>query len=1049
MRAVLKFTVQTAAAIFSGLAILFAAGAWRLSSGPVSLGFLAPYVEEAFEAEDLPYRVEFEDTVLTWAGWDRSLDVRAINVRTLTKDGQLVATVPEVSLGLSGLSLIDGVIAPTEVELMGARVDLVRDETGKVRLAVGDTGGDGSDEALDQLIADLLAPPRDDHPFGKLRRVSIIGADLTMDDLLRGISWRAPGTDLILDLDEEGISGQLTLKAEVGEETLELQALALYDRASETAETAVQFSALTPDRLVRYAPELAGIEGIAVPISGTLSFGLNRAFEVDGVDFDLSGGAGEIDLPDVFPNRVPVRRIVAKGSVDRLMTSLTLRKLEVVTDRPTLSLSGTISETAAGVGVQGTFAATDMPFKQLGNYWPEGLVGGGRSWILLNVTDGVISRFDAALDIKPGQFANQDFTDESVNGTFAFQDISVTYLHPMPPVVGVDGTARFTGSSLELDMTDGTIDGITAPRGTARLTDILSDQPHMVTVVEAAGAAREALELLDHPRLGLISKLGLRPDQVGGDVRTEFSLSFPLISDVTFDQIAVMAVAQLRDTSVADLFGRIDMAGGVLTASLDSNGLEIAGDIAIEGAPATITWREAFADDAPFRSRYEVSMALTEAAQGAFGLDFGAYAAGDFAMDLVYTSDDRGAPRATVFLDALNAELRVPELFWSKPTGEEGWVRLTMLFADDGTIGFPDVEIQSSDFHAQGSALLEPDFAGIRYLEARRLQHGVTDVAARIVPGRGGAPTEITVTGESVDLRPYLESLTEEGAGEPAPFTLSLSTKRAITRANQQITDVQARVINTAEGLRRATLEGTLVTGKLIHANLEPEGGKRRLVVRSDDAGAVSRAFDVYDNALGGTLDLQVVLHDDVPGEPVTGVVRIEDYRVINAPTLAELLSIALLTGILDALQGEGIAFSRFEMPFEITGDILTITDAKTSGPAIGITANGTVDLATEATDLSGTIVPAYAINSILGEVPLIGEILIGGEGEGLFAATYAVDGPLEEPTITVNPLAALAPGFLRNLFNIFEDSPDGSGPGDAATQRSSNPGDPLADDPR
>jgi hypothetical protein len=197
------------------------------------------------------------------------------------------------------------------------------------------------------------------------------------------------------------------------------------------------------------------------------------------------------------------------------------------------------------------------------------------------------------------------------------------------------------------------------------------------------------------------------------------------------------------------------------------------------------------------------------------------------------------------------------------------------------------------------------------------------------------------------------------------------------------------------------------------------------LVVRSDDAGAVARAFDVYDNALGGDLVMEATIHDDRPGHPVEGQIYVEDYRLINAPTLATILNIALLTGILDSLQGDGIAFSRLELPFTYVDDVITVKEAKTSGNSIGINASGTVDLGARNSDMRGTIVPAYTINSVLGNIPILGEILVGGKGEGLFAATFTVSGPIEEPTVVVNPLAALAPGFLRNLFSIF----DGAGP--------------------
>lgn len=71
-----------------------------------------------------------------------------------------------------------------------------------------------------------------------------------------------------------------------------------------------------------------------------------------------------------------------------------------------------------------------------------------------------------------------------------------------------------------------------------------------------------------------------------------------------------------------------------------------------------------------------------------------------------------------------------------------------------------------------------------------------------------------------------------------------------------------------------------------------------------------------------------------------------------------------------------------------------------------------------EVVDLRGTIVPAYAVNSLFGNIPLLGDLITGGEeGGGLFAATYTAKGPLTSPTVSVNPLSALAPSFLRKLF--------------------------------
>ena len=84
----------------------------------------------------------------------------------------------------------------------------------------------------------------------------------------------------------------------------------------------------------------------------------------------------------------------------------------------------------------------------------------------------------------------------------------------------------------------------------------------------------------------------------------------------------------------------------------------------------------------------------------------------------------------------------------------------------------------------------------------------------------------------------------------------------------------------------------------------------------------------------------------------------------------------------------------------------------------------GSIDMDANTIDLKGALVPAYALNSILGNIPIIGEFLQGGKGEGLFSATYSISGDLNEPKIDVNGWSALAPGFIRNLFEGEDTGP-------------------------
>ena len=90
---------------------------------------------------------------------------------------------------------------------------------------------------------------------------------------------------------------------------------------------------------------------------------------------------------------------------------------------------------------------------------------------------------------------------------------------------------------------------------------------------------------------------------------------------------------------------------------------------------------------------------------------------------------------------------------------------------------------------------------------------------------------------------------------------------------------------------------------------------------------------------------------------------------------------------------------------------------ARASGPSIGITTDGYVDRANDQIALQGAIAPLYGLNGVLGAIPLLGNVLVSKKGEGVFGITYRATGNADEPQVSVNPLAMLAPGIFRRVF--------------------------------
>jgi hypothetical protein len=229
--------------------------------------------------------------------------------------------------------------------------------------------------------------------------------------------------------------------------------------------------------------------------------------------------------------------------------------------------------------------------------------------------------------------------------------------------------------------------------------------------------------------------------------------------------------------------------------------------------------------------------------------------------------------------------------------------------------------------------------------------------------------------------------------------------------------------------------EGAIDGKASMRATLQTRDGRRFVDISSPDAGELGRATDLFTNGQGGTVSVRALIRDDIEGQPVTGRLQVDNFRVVNAPTLARILTLGSLTGIVDLLNGEGITFTQTVVPFKWEDKTLELREARAVG-TIGITLEGTVDTKGDNIDLNGTLVPARTLNAVLENIPILGQVLVGKKGEGIFAVTYGVNGPVEDPKIVVNPASMLAPGILRRMFTAGQgatppDEEDVFGAGD------------------
>ena len=143
------------------------------------------------------------------------------------------------------------------------------------------------------------------------------------------------------------------------------------------------------------------------------------------------------------------------------------------------------------------------------------------------------------------------------------------------------------------------------------------------------------------------------------------------------------------------------------------------------------------------------------------------------------------------------------------------------------------------------------------------------------------------------------------------------------------------------------------------------------------------------------------------------------------------------------------VAFDRLEVAFTRSGGRLDLRDGVVSGPSVGATIEGAIDFTRDQVALNGTFVPAYGLNNMFSRIPLFGPLLGGGANEGLIGINFRVAGPASAPLLTVNPLSAITPGFLRKIFGAADavSLPPQSAPADSPPAR--RPQMPMSINPR
>ncbi|MEH6571234.1 MAG: AsmA-like C-terminal domain-containing protein, partial [Halioglobus sp.] len=401
--------------------------------------------------------------------------------------------------------------------------------------------------------------------------------------------------------------------------------------------------------------------------------------------------------------------------------------------------------------------------------------------------------------------------------------------------------------------------------------------------------------------------------------------------------------------------------------------------------------------------------------------------------------------------------LSIATLHWNKPSGQKGSASASGRLSENMQLRVEDLSIEAGTLSARGEAAYDPTDAvlTINLGSAALGQTLLNNLAVSRDPKNG---TRISVAGGRLDLEPLLgpdsrpadneedkrgtttsSVVDKKGAGSaPGAFYIDVSKLEQVFFSQDRfLEDVSFSGMyndgawqsirlsgrnpysteqNSSAGSRGSATR--LATGEFNFNFGLPAHGDYPLSIEVQDLGSLLvTALDSH-MLTGGYLTIQGESSEALLTAPINASVKLDRFTVMKANLLTQLLNVASLDHPIETLRTKGLAFDSIAGELTLSGQRLSTDLMRAHGGTLGLTITGNMDFEQETIDLHGGVIPLYRVSNVLAKIPLLKNVLVGDDGQGVIALDYTLTGSSGDPAITVIPGLLLTPKALRHIYD-------------------------------
>lgn len=741
----------------------------------------------------------------------------------------------------------------------------------------------------------------------------------------------------------------------------------------------------------------------------------------------------------------PVDVLEAEGEVVPSLSQLRLSRLVMKAGAAEAHVDGVLSTRDGIDNARFNGRMSPMPLETVKAWWPRALSPRARRWIGENVARANVA--GGTLTFLSGEHLKREQPsaapgEERVLVTVEAHEVAARPLKQLPPVEAARVLVRVENKSLEVSIPDPSIaldKGRRVPLKGARLTvaDVDVPRPMAELTMRSLGPLGPHLEVLAADPNGIVRQLGIATEGIEGKVDGQYKLTMPLIAELQPEEIRIEGKVRVTDGRMKGAAGGHDVQGAAINLDFNEKAVDASGELIVAGVLAKLNWQRIFDAPADKQPPLRITASLDNSDRTQLGMDINQIVQGEVPVEVTVGRGMRDELAVHVRAELTNAELMIEPLGWRKPPGRAAVLQFDVAKGRTHKTELQNFKVAGDDIAIEGwvglgaeNKLKEfyfPDFS-LNVVTRLEVQGTVANDGVLAIKAKG--PTW--------DGRDFFRSLFAFGQADKSgkakkPRTgldIDVDIDTVIGFSDVSLKALKVKYASRQEKMTGFDAKGTLDGGKPLVLSFRQEPGQpRRLLADTTDAGQAFRLVGFYPNVQGGRARLEVNVDGKGPAEK-TGTLWVEDFRILGDPVVSEVLSSSdptapvIANGKRQRVVRQAIDFDRMRVPFSVGHNQFVLEDAYLRGPILGATIRGKADYKLQTVSLGGTYIPLQGLNNVLGEVPLLGQLLSGPRGEGIFGITFAIQGPIANPQVIVNPLSLVAPGIFREMFQMTNPDP-------------------------